>query len=296
MPWKQLRREQSERRGRNSTLHPDPVEGRGQEQDQGKGNDAESGSRYTSRPSTSVSDLRDHGHDLHISVSQGQDPYPYGRSTQTTRPQRFSLLRFRHASDSQLSRTARDQSMTRPPPVPTGKPISPGSILLPMIRDANRLCPQLQLSSLRRRHLSHSVRSKSEGLRSCFHAARSHKMALPRFQTSPPICLCLILPPILAMTGRASLRITQAHEHPASCSMSRRDKELRSLLQHMEMILIQPWLCLSLACPNLLARMVAQGNMVYTQRPRLRILSQRRRHSSAFPGVRRIRDLCFHCP
>jgi hypothetical protein len=36
----------------------------------------------------------------------------------TSRPQRFSLLRFRHASDSQLSKTAQEHAFSPPPPVP----------------------------------------------------------------------------------------------------------------------------------------------------------------------------------
>lgn len=37
------------------------------------------------------------------------------------RPQRFSLFRSRHASDSQLSKTAKSQSSTASPPMPLGK-------------------------------------------------------------------------------------------------------------------------------------------------------------------------------
>ena len=36
--------------------------------------------------------------------------------------QRFSMLRFRHASDPQMSKTARDQSLGTQPPMPAGKP------------------------------------------------------------------------------------------------------------------------------------------------------------------------------
>ncbi len=35
--------------------------------------------------------------------------------------QRFSMLRFRHASDPQISKTARDQSLGIIPPMPAGK-------------------------------------------------------------------------------------------------------------------------------------------------------------------------------
>lgn len=40
---------------------------------------------------------------------------------QLLRPRRFSRLKFRHASDSQLSRTAKDQASMNPPPLPVGK-------------------------------------------------------------------------------------------------------------------------------------------------------------------------------
>ena len=39
------------------------------------------------------------------------------------RPYRFSLLKFRHASDSQLSRTAKDQLSMGPPPLPASKSV-----------------------------------------------------------------------------------------------------------------------------------------------------------------------------
>ena len=42
------------------------------------------------------------------------------------RQQRFSILKFRHASDSQLSRTAKEQAQgaISPPPMPNGKHLS----------------------------------------------------------------------------------------------------------------------------------------------------------------------------
>lgn len=40
------------------------------------------------------------------------------------RAQRFSLFRSRHASDSQLSRTAKSQASTASPPMPPGKLVS----------------------------------------------------------------------------------------------------------------------------------------------------------------------------
>ena len=37
------------------------------------------------------------------------------------RQQRFSILKFRHASDSQLAKTAKEQAATSAPPMPDGK-------------------------------------------------------------------------------------------------------------------------------------------------------------------------------
>lgn len=118
MPWNRARGDQNDRHRRKSTVLLDPAEAPSLGHDHKK---SQPEPQTVSGISTSASDLLDHGHDLQLSVSQGQDPYPHRREPQTVRPQRFSLLRFRHASDSQLSRTARDQTMTRPPPVPDGK-------------------------------------------------------------------------------------------------------------------------------------------------------------------------------
>ncbi|KAI4286887.1 MAG: hypothetical protein L6R35_003856 [Caloplaca aegaea] len=115
MPWNRARGDQNDRHRRKSTVLLDPAEAPSLGHDHKK---SQPEPQTVSGKSTSVSDLLDHGHDLQLSASQGQDPYSHGREPQTVRPQRFSLLRFRHASDSQLSRTARDQTMTRPPPVP----------------------------------------------------------------------------------------------------------------------------------------------------------------------------------
>ncbi|KAL8760654.1 MAG: hypothetical protein Q9184_003169 [Pyrenodesmia sp. 2 TL-2023] len=124
MPWNRPRGDQSDRRRRQSALRLEPAEelSQGQEheqQAQGNGNGTGSGSKSMSGKSTSVSDLLDHGHDLQLSVSHGQAPYPPKQDSFSSRPQRFSLLRFRHASDSQLSRTARSQVTDRSPPMPT---------------------------------------------------------------------------------------------------------------------------------------------------------------------------------
>lgn len=129
MPWNRLRGDQSDRRRRHSALRLDLAEELGsaqeheqqeQEQAQGNGNGTGSGSKNLSGKSTSVSDL-DHGHNLQLSVSQGQTPYSPEQETFSSRPQRFSLLKFRHASDSQLSRTARSQARNPSPPMPTSE-------------------------------------------------------------------------------------------------------------------------------------------------------------------------------
>ncbi|KAI4192095.1 MAG: hypothetical protein LQ348_003267 [Seirophora lacunosa] len=118
MPWNRLRGDQDDRLRRTSTVPVDPAEEHSLDLDHRKGQEADPEAQKFPEKSTEVSDLFDHGHNLQPSVSQGHDPYPHGREPQTGRPQRFSLLRFRHASDSQLSRAARDQTMTPPPPVP----------------------------------------------------------------------------------------------------------------------------------------------------------------------------------
>lgn len=58
------------------------------------------------------------------------DNFPNSTSPSTSatpepllKPQRFSLFRSRHASDSQLSKTAKSQASTASPPMPSGKSI-----------------------------------------------------------------------------------------------------------------------------------------------------------------------------
>ncbi|KAL9595471.1 MAG: hypothetical protein Q9219_006431 [cf. Caloplaca sp. 3 TL-2023] len=126
MPWSRLRRDQPDRRRRRSVLQLDPSGPAEHEQDRGVNNGREPDSLQPARLSTSVSDLMLQEHNLHATVSNGQDPSPYGQHPPTNRSQRFSLLKFRHASDSQLSRTARDQALTGRPPVPTGDNPSSG--------------------------------------------------------------------------------------------------------------------------------------------------------------------------
>lgn len=124
MTWSRFRKDQSDCCRRHSTRRLDPSLGDEHVQNLKEGNDREPESLHAAGTKISVSDLIDQGHGLQTSVSHEQGPSPYGREPQMGRPQRFSLLRFRHASDPQLSRTAKDQSMMNRPPVPTGKSFS----------------------------------------------------------------------------------------------------------------------------------------------------------------------------
>lgn len=48
------------------------------------------------------------------------------------RQQRFSILKFRHASDSQLAKTAKEQAAMSTPPIPNGKQVH--NVMMPMVR------------------------------------------------------------------------------------------------------------------------------------------------------------------
>lgn len=69
---------------------------------------------HLSQSSTELADAVDGVEDSQGSSSRAvQD--------QLLRPRRFNRLKFRHASDSQLSRTAKDQAGIAPPPLPVRK-------------------------------------------------------------------------------------------------------------------------------------------------------------------------------
>ncbi|KAI4188063.1 MAG: hypothetical protein L6R41_002408 [Letrouitia leprolyta] len=123
MTWSRLRKDQPDFRRRRSILRLDSYQDRDHTQDPKENEEREPDSLHITRTSVSVSDLNDQEQGLQTSVSHDQDPSAYGKGPQMSRTQRFSLLRFRHASDSQLSRTARDQSLTSRPPVPTAPAI-----------------------------------------------------------------------------------------------------------------------------------------------------------------------------
>lgn len=120
MPWNRLRAGQFDSLRRHSTLNLDQPDPHHQEHYENEMKAREPASLRPDAAFNSVSDLMNDDHELHTSQSQGQSPSPYTQEPQP-RPQRFSLLKFRHASDPQLARTARDQAMSDRPPMPAGE-------------------------------------------------------------------------------------------------------------------------------------------------------------------------------
>ncbi|KAI4259283.1 MAG: hypothetical protein LQ352_000823 [Teloschistes flavicans] len=122
MPWNRLRGGQFDSLRRHSTLNLDQPDKHDQT-DYGTERKAEEpASLHPDGTFNSVSNLTIHDHELHTSLSHGQSPSPYTQEPQV-RPQRFSLLKFRHASDPQLARTARNQAMLDRPPMPAAPSI-----------------------------------------------------------------------------------------------------------------------------------------------------------------------------
>ncbi|CAO1603488.1 hypothetical protein XANCAGTX0491_007075 [Xanthoria calcicola] len=117
MPWNRLRTAPSDNRRRQSALHLKPEEDPGHEPDGTADSRREPDSLPAASPSLST--CMDQGNALHTSVSHGHVPPPNGQDSPQIKSQRFSLLKFRHASDSQLSRTAREQAMMPTQPMPT---------------------------------------------------------------------------------------------------------------------------------------------------------------------------------
>ncbi|KAL8780621.1 MAG: hypothetical protein Q9194_000812 [Teloschistes cf. exilis] len=117
MPWNRLRAGQFDSLRRHSTLNLDRPDPHHQEYYENELKAREPASLPPDAAFKSVSDLMNDDHKLHTSRSQGQSPSPYTQEPQP-RPQRFSLLKLRHASDPQLARTARDQAMSDRPPMP----------------------------------------------------------------------------------------------------------------------------------------------------------------------------------
>ncbi|KAL8986073.1 MAG: hypothetical protein Q9205_000416 [Flavoplaca limonia] len=113
MPWTRLRTGPPDSRRRQSALQLNSPEGLDNGPDR-IGHDTREPDFLTAA-SPSVSTFMHQENALHTSVSQGQDPSSNAQGLSRTRSQRFNLLKFRHASDSQLSRTAKEQSMVREP-------------------------------------------------------------------------------------------------------------------------------------------------------------------------------------
>ncbi|KAL8697141.1 MAG: hypothetical protein Q9224_002452 [Gallowayella concinna] len=111
MPWKSVNR----RRQSTLALNPD------HERDDMGNPSGELDSLQPTAISPSGSVLADQGHSLQKSATHGQDPSPH--DPPQIKPQRFSLLKFRHASDSQLSRTAREQAIMCAQPIPVAPAI-----------------------------------------------------------------------------------------------------------------------------------------------------------------------------
>ncbi|KAL8858463.1 MAG: hypothetical protein Q9178_004961 [Gyalolechia marmorata] len=118
MPWNRLRAGQSDNRRRQSTLHLDRYEPDGT-----RDLNREPDFLPPTAASSSVSGPIDQSLHLHTTVSQGQDPFPPDQHSPHIRSHRFSLLKLRHASDSQLSRTAREHAMIRAQPMPAAPAI-----------------------------------------------------------------------------------------------------------------------------------------------------------------------------
>lgn len=241
MTWSRLRKDQPDFRRRRSILRLDSYQDRDHTQDPKENEEREPDSLHITRTSVSVSDLNDQEQGLQTSVSHDQDPSAYGKGPQMSRTQRFSLLRFRHASDSQLSRTARDQSLTSRPPVPTGIFSLPELSLSPPSSPKMLTNPALQprLSSPRRQRWSHLIRYRSGNLHFCFRDARSRQMPSRPFHPSHHKDLLWAEPPALVMMVRASRQITRALAHPGSRSMSQKGIEAQLLLQRTAMIRTQ---------------------------------------------------------
>ena len=118
MPWTRLRTGPPDSRRRQSALQLNSPEGPDNGPDR-IGHDTREPDFLTAA-SPSVSTFMHQENALHTSLSHGQDPSSNAQDLSRTKSQRFNLLKFRHASDSQLSRTAKEQSMVREP-MPAGK-------------------------------------------------------------------------------------------------------------------------------------------------------------------------------
>lgn len=125
MPWSRLRTHKAGDMGslhRHSTVDPTMSD---QEGEQMNPNDANHLGHNHHEADKSPSPLRNSFEPpayQHATLSTEKSNSPNTQDHPPNR-QRFSMLRFRHASDPQISKTARDQSLGVIPPMPAGKPL-----------------------------------------------------------------------------------------------------------------------------------------------------------------------------
>ena len=126
MPWSRLRvsRPSDTALRRHSTLDPANIGSRGS-QDMRNSHDGAMDSLNNLR-SASPSPLRNSIDPARAANDASFGERPPSPPLPNARQQRFSILKFRHASDSQLSRTAKEhaQAAIAPPPMPNGKHLS----------------------------------------------------------------------------------------------------------------------------------------------------------------------------
>lgn len=125
MPWSRLRvaRPSDTVLRRHSTLDPANINNDGA-QEMSKSHDGPMDSLSHVR-SASPSPLRNSIDPAGAANDASFGERPPSPPLPNARQQRFSILKFRHASDSQLSRTAKEQAQaaSSPPPIPNGKHI-----------------------------------------------------------------------------------------------------------------------------------------------------------------------------
>ena len=126
MPWSRLRvsRPSDTALRRHSTLDPAHIHNAGSQEMRNSHDGAmDSLNRVRSAsPSPLRNSIDPAGAATDASFGE-RPPRPPSPPLPNPRQQRFSILRFRHASDSQLSRTAKEQAQAAisPPPMPNGK-------------------------------------------------------------------------------------------------------------------------------------------------------------------------------
>ena len=120
MPWNRLRvtRPSDTALRRHSTLDPANIANGSQET-----RNSHDGAMDTVKNVRSASPLRNSIDPAGAANDASFGERPESPPLPTARQQRFSILKFRHASDSQLSRTAKEQAQAAasPPPMPDGK-------------------------------------------------------------------------------------------------------------------------------------------------------------------------------